>query len=238
MIHLDARPNPGPHEDGRGERDERVAWQLERCGCGRAALDETAGPGPCPTPSERRERRPWWTRRRLLVRAALTPEAGGHRGDPARKGHDPLLFRRQSRPVDALVDDHTHDANAGLWSGRNAASPARALHRKPGAGAPGSWNSRIALSRRPSPRRADERLRTLINDLYTGIARSTCGCFGEVTPQMQRNTGAGLAAHAAIDASPFSRPGPRGVRSDPCFEYSKTWLRASLGRLSHEGSAT
>ncbi len=183
--------------------------------------------------------------RRLLVRGgfdALRLEAIA-----AESGQNKAMIRYwfgdKAGLLAALVDDLTHDATAGLLE--------RAETLPPGAG---RLHRHLELARRvmEQPEFAtffdvlphavrDERLRTLINDLYTWYREINVRCFGgEVTPQMQREY-RGLASllMAAIDGIAIQIAlDPEGFDPDPCFEILETWLRASLGRLSHEGSAT
>lgn len=143
----------------------------------------------------------------------------------------------------ALVDDLTHDATTGLLE--------RAESLPPG---PGRLHRHLELARRvmEQPEFAtffdvlphgvrDPQLRPLINELYTWYREINVRCFGgEVTPETRREY-QGLASllMAAIDGIAIQIAlDPEGFDPDPCFEILETWLRGSLSRLSHEGSAT
>ena len=143
----------------------------------------------------------------------------------------------------ALVDDLTHDATTGLLE--------RAESLPPGAG---RLHRHLELARRvmeqpefatffdvlPHAAR-DPQLRPLINDLYTWYREINVRCFGgEVTPETRREY-QGLASllMAAIDGIAIQIAlDPEGFDPDPCLQILETWLRGSLSRLSHEGSAT
>lgn len=183
--------------------------------------------------------------RRLLVRGgfdALRLEAIA-----AESGQNKAMIRYwfgdKAGLLAALVDDLTHDATTGLLE--------RAESLPPG---PGRLHRHLELARgvMEQPEFAtffdvlphavrDPQLRPLINELYTWYREINVRCFGgEVTPETRREY-QGLASllMAAVDGIAIQIAlDPEGFDPDLCFEILETWLRESLGRLSHEGSAT